>query len=248
MLFSLSPWVIGAIICLIFLLPVLYLPNRINIGIKWDLIFAICPTVVLLTLHPDEQPRAGHLPAGLSAVGLLRPRCGLWPAGRVLWHAHPFLYGCRGGSTDRSGLAPYRTRFYVAGSGKLNVGSLFALLSSLVSASDCSYRARHYEVRFSQKAHSCACTWRMHRYRIGLITCDTSYFVQEHFVWKASLSERSWWGEANLLKCSLTPHYNETLKSAVRFTYRHHSPESVTTLFGGKHIYLISSTRVLNRG
>lgn len=95
--------------------------------------------------------------------------------------------------------------------GKINMGSLLVLHLSLVSASDCSYGTRHHEVSLSWKAPWYACAHhsgaydRLHRFRIGP---RPSYFVPEHSICKASLSERSWCGETNLLKCSPTIHYS----------------------------------------
>lgn len=77
--------------------PVLHLSNTVQSNHVSLVLFA---TVVLLAVHPHEQPRAGHLSAALPVVGLLWSGCGLWPAGSLLWHAHPFFYGSRGENMD----------------------------------------------------------------------------------------------------------------------------------------------------
>lgn len=127
--------------------------------------------VVLLALHPDEQPRSGHLSADLPVVGLLWPGCGVWPARSLLWHAHSLLYGSRGGSVDSRGPAP--TNLWV------QAAHSRPLLLSLVSAGHCSYGTRHHEVSLFKSPSTCTCACTLQRSsRSGELMTDYSFRIR----------------------------------------------------------------------
>lgn len=78
MLFSFSPWVMVAIICIIFFSPFLYLPNQIKIWIEWcqSLRDLILPSFLQLSFSPST-PMNSHVRVICLLVSLLLDCCGL---------------------------------------------------------------------------------------------------------------------------------------------------------------------------